>query len=335
VACPYTEVESLIRSQLVHMDEAWRCECALLFSGELKKTTTPLTPPSAVQNSPETAAAASGDWTPSPQTSSYEPQYIVNEVPLLNGGGLNFDLTVHLPYRPLKTLIRASMEDSQKTSEDGGLASLPSSSPHFITIWDGVQRKALAYLDVAMASDAILTHAPSTLAAGALMASLALDEPQAVTHSIVGVGGLADGGEDPTLFPLFPGLHSVNGSALSNAGSHTADLKIWLTSWLSMNLHGDGMRGALGVQSTISAFLLSTGTIHSVEGAALLAKLEANRDPRFVKGSNAYETRLTELRVTIDEYKAGKKSRSALALKESQELHQREDEVWGVLTNPT
>jgi hypothetical protein len=366
VACPYTEVEEFIRQRLAPMDEAWRCEYRLLLAttsgrGEAAGES------SSSSSSSSAAAAMEGEGALSPLSSQFsprdEPQYLINEVPLLSGGGLNFHLTVHLPYRPLKTLLKTALEAQGKEGGSGPASSSSSSSsssptfppptsPFFVASWDAIQQRALGFLDAAMASDVTLTHPPSVIATGALLC--ALDTVEGCggwlrRHSLGGVGGVSGEGDAPPLFSdggvggVAAGAGTETGAGglvaapppwppLGELGQHITTLIAWLKGWFKGHLKQEAWEGGVSVKEGTLAFLQASATAEATATPVnSLRTLTGGLDPHFVKGTPAYTARLGELKVSVAKYKEGKAARAASALASHETLVKREDEVWGVV----
>ena len=108
------------------------------------------------------------------------------EIPLLIG--LNYELAIHQPYRPLRALLTAVIAayaslppgataadmraaGGTAASDVGAVAALELADPLFVPAWDVLQARSFALVDVALTTDATLLYTPALVAAACLIAA--------------------------------------------------------------------------------------------------------------------------------------------------------------------
>lgn len=181
-------------------------------------------------------------------------QLVGHEVPLLMG--LQYTLTVHHPYRPLRALLAAvigayiARADAQAGAAvvsagagaadaspgvagpslaatargaGSGLPLLSPDDPAFVRAWDALQARAFALVDVSLATDAPFLYTPAQVAAACLI--LAARADALPTGSGSGAGSEVGHGVDAAAAGRagMPQVHSAMArQLLARAHDHTA-----------------------------------------------------------------------------------------------------------------
>lgn len=224
------------------------------------------------------------------------------ETPFLQG--IDFQLMVYHPYRPLKALLSetitaytqhaagkaARVHDSDvELAPPAGCAWLDSAAPEFVAEWDIIQARAFHIVDLLLATDLPLLHPPAQLATSALLAAC---------ETIPGAQAPLD-----TAPPASPAWFTKAFVPLRVA---------------AQALPADRRPGAapcFDARAVVESAHALARVIHEELAHAnvepdgieqLIADLEDAMSPAFVPGSHAYERKLAEAKAARAAYKSSK-----------------------------